>query len=288
MEHERKIQDIELDLLLEAIFRRYNYDFRQYSKASLKRRVDAAMSKFQLTTISALQGHILHESAAFPRLLQFLTVPVTEMFRDPAYFRAIREEVLPHLRTYPSLKFWVAGCSTGEEAYSLAILLEEEGLLERAMIYATDINPHSLKKAETGIYDEKDLEKHTENYFRGGGKRSLEDYYTKAYGAVAMLPRFKKKILFTDHSLATDSVFSEMHFISCRNVMIYFERPLQERTVGIFYDSLSKDGFLGIGEKENLRFVAHPECFELFSAEGRIYRKRLPGSDWARSRREGK
>lgn len=276
MDKGRKIQEIELDLLLEAIFRKYNYDFRQYSKASVRRRIQAAMGPFDVDSISALQALVLHDSSAFARLLQFLTVPVTEMFRDPHYFRAVRELVAPHLKTYPSLKIWVAGCSTGEEAYSLAILLEEEGLLERTMIYATDINPQSLKKAEAGIYSLKDLAKFTANYQKAGGQRAFSDYYTAAYDAAAFSAHLKQKILFTDHSLATDSVFSEMHFISCRNVLIYFERKLQDRAIGLFHDSLTPGGFLGIGEKESLRFSSRAPEFDAVDTASRLYRKRLP------------
>jgi chemotaxis protein methyltransferase CheR len=274
LDQKRKIQEIELDLLLEAIFRKYNYDFRQYSKASVRRRIQAALGPFGADSISALQALVLHDNSAFARLLQFLTVPVTEMFRDPHYFRAIRELVVPHLRTYVSLKIWVAGCSTGEEAYSLAILLDEEGLLDRSMIYATDINPQSLKKAEAGIYNLKDMAKFTDNYQKSGGKRAFSDYYTAAYEAAAFSARLKQKILFTDHSLATDSVFSEMQFISCRNVLIYFERKLQDRAIGLFLDSLAPEGFLGIGEKESLRFSSRVSEFESIDNASRIYRKR--------------
>lgn len=268
-----KIEAIELELLLEAIFRKYNYDFRQYSKASLRRRLQSALLDFQVNTISALQDRLLHDETSFPRLLQYLTISVTELFRDPPYFKAIRESIVPHLKTYPSLKIWVAGCSTGEEVYSLAILFEEEGILDRTLIYATDINPESLKKAETGIYDIKDIARSTENYQRSGGKKNFSDYYTVGYGAAAILPYLRQKVLFTDHSLATDSVFSAVHFISCRNVMIYFEKPLQDRAVGLFYDSLEHRGFLGIGEKESLRFSGNSKDFEVVSAS-RLYRKK--------------
>jgi chemotaxis protein methyltransferase CheR len=274
LEQERKTQDIELELLLEAIFRKYKYDFRQYSRASLRRRLQGAMSALDAKSISGVQDIILRDNSAFARLLQYFTVPVTEMFRDPHYFRAVREIVVPHLKTYPSLKIWVAGCSTGEEAYSLAILLEEEGLLERTMIYATDINPQSLKAAEAGIYGLKEMAKFTDNYQKAGGKRSFSDYYTAAYDAAALSAHLKRKILFTDHSLATDSVFSEMHFISCRNVLIYFERGLQDRAIGLFCDSLAPEGFLGIGEKESLRFSSRAAEFDSLDHASRLYRKR--------------
>jgi chemotaxis protein methyltransferase CheR len=265
--------DIELELLLEAIFRRYKYDFRLYSRASLRRRSQAALSHFRLPTLTRLQENVLHQEGFFIELLQFLTIPVTELFRDPPYFHRIREQVIPHLRTYPSLKLWIAGCSTGEEAYSWAILLEEEGLLGRTILYATDINPISLKRAESGIYRSADIAKFTQNYESAGGKAALADFYTEAYGAIKFSPRLKKQILFTDHSLATDSVFSEVQLISCRNVLIYFEPPLQDRAVRLFRDSLVVGGFLGIGEKESLRFSPLASSFESWAQESRIYRK---------------
>ncbi|MBC7386274.1 MAG: protein-glutamate O-methyltransferase CheR [Cryobacterium sp.] len=272
---EDKTDDIEIELLLQGIFLRYKYDFREYSRASVKRRLKSAMSRLNVATVSGLQEKTLHQPEFFFSLLQYLTVPVTEMFRDPAYFQALREKVLPHLSTYPSLKLWVAGCSTGEEAYSLAILLEEEGLLDRSIIYATDINPVSLKKAEAGIYRLEDIQKYTANYQKAGGKRSLSDYYVADYGAVAFQPLIRKKILFTDHSLATDNVFSETHFISCRNVMIYFEPELQNRAVGLFTESLARQGFLGIGEKESLQFSPHAVRYESVDRGMKIYRKVL-------------
>lgn len=287
MKEKDKIEDIELTLLLEAIFLKYNYDFRKYSKASLKRRTHAAMAEMKIASISELQGLILHEASPFTKLLQYLTVPVTEMFRDPPYYNSIRTHVIGHLKTYPSLKIWVAGCSTGEEAYSLAILLEEEGLLNKVIIYATDINPISLEKAKQGIYNLLDIPKFTKNYQQSGGKRSFSDYYTVAYGAAAFLPKLREKILFTDHSLATDSVFSEVQFISCRNVLIYFEKDLQNRAVDLFHQSLAPEGFLGIGEKESLRFSAMADSFEEFDRGSRIYRKKLPGMAQIRSRYKG-
>lgn len=269
-----RIEDIELELLLEAIFQKYNYDFRQYSKASVKRRCFAAMTPLNVKSLSGIQELILHDDSTFQNLLQYLTVPVTEMFRDPTYFKAFRDKVVPHLKTYPSLKIWVAGCSTGEEPYSLAIILEEEGLLDRTIIYATDINPHSLKKAKAGIYSMPEIQKFTQNYQLFGGRKSFSDYYSAAYNAVAIAPRLKEKILFTDHSLATDNVFSETQFVSCRNVLIYFERELQDRALKLFEDSLCRGGFLGVGQKESLRFSAVAPHFEEHCRDNRIYRKK--------------
>ena len=266
--------DIELPLLIEAIYLKYHYDFRQYARASLKRRLTAALTHFDCRTLSQLQDKVLRTPTMFPQLLDFLTVPVSEMFRDPSYFRALREHVVPILRTYPSLKVWVAGCSTGEEVYSLAILLREEGLLSRTLIYATDINQHSLQKAQAGIYDLARVAGFTENHRKSGARSSLSDYYTAAYGGVMLDKSLRQHIVFSDHSLATDSVFAEVHLVSCRNVLIYFDGELQDRAVGLFSEALVRKGFLGIGSKESLRFSAHADAFEELVREDRIYRRR--------------
>ena len=266
--------DIELPLLIEAIYLKYHYDFRQYARASLKRRLTTALTHFDCRTLSQLQDKVLRTPTMFPRLLDFLTVPVSEMFRDPSYFRALREHVVPILRTYPSLKVWVAGCSTGEEVYSLAILLREEGLLSRTLIYATDINQHSLQKAQAGIYDLARVAGFTENHRKSGARSSLSDYYTAAYGGVMLDKSLRQHIVFSDHSLATDSVFAEVHLVSCRNVLIYFNGELQDRAVGLFSEALVRKGFLGIGSKESLRFSAHADAFEELVREDRIYRRR--------------
>jgi chemotaxis protein methyltransferase CheR len=265
--------DIELPLLLEAVYRKYHYDFRGYATASLKRRLTQAMSQFGCTTLSQLQDRVLHDPALFPALLDYLTVQVSEMFRDPAYFRALREQVVPLLRTYPSLKIWVAGCSTGEEVYSLAILLQEEGLLERSIIYATDINAGALERAQSGIYDAGRISGFTENHRRSGARNSLSDYYTAAYGKAVFDKSLKTNIVFADHSLSTDSAFSEVQLVSCRNVLIYFDRELQDRVLGLFRDSLCRKGFLGLGAKESLRFSAYSYAFSDFAREDKIFQK---------------
>jgi chemotaxis protein methyltransferase CheR len=267
------VVDIEIRLLVEAVFLRYGHDFRDYAQASLKRRVLQAQQRMAVPSISALQERVLHDPKAFTQLLQYLTVPVSEMFRDPAYFLALRQHVVPVLRTYPSLKLWVAGCSTGEEPYSLAILLREEGLLERTILYATDINHASLDKARQGIFALDSMQNFTRNYQRAGGTRSFSDYYTAAYGGALFDKSLRDAITFADHSLATDAVFSETHFISCRNVMIYFNRQLQDRAVGLFHESLIHRGFLGLGTKETLEFSAHAHRVEPVSRRERIYRK---------------
>ena len=270
------VEDIEIHLLLEALFRRYHYDFRHYARASIKRRLRQACVQLGYPSLSALQDALLHDESIVPRLLDYLTVQVSEMFRDPSYFRAIREQVIPHLRTYPSLKFWIAGCSGGEELYSFAILLHEEGLLERTMLYATDINPAALETAKKGIYALDRLADFTRNHQRSGGKSSLSDYYSTAYGNAVFDKRLRAQVVFSDHSLVTDAVFAECQLVSCRNVMIYFDRPLQDRAIGLFKDSLSRRGFLGLGSKETLRFSKHAGAFSDFVREEKIYQRREP------------
>jgi chemotaxis protein methyltransferase CheR len=266
--------DIELRLLVEAIYAKYSHDFRDYAGASMKRRVLHAMRQLECATVSELQSRVLHDPQVFQELLEILTIPFTEMFRDPAYWLALRREVVPVLRTYPSLKVWVAGCSTGEEVFSLAILLHEEGLLERALIYATDINPVALEKARMGIYPIGGVREHTGNYQAAGGLRAFSDYYSAAYGAVRFDRDLTRNVTYADHSLATDSVFSETHLISCRNVLIYFNRSLQNRAVGLFHESLCRRCFLGLGTKETLDFSIFAEHFEPVVKRERIYRKR--------------
>ncbi len=266
--------DIELRLLGEAIYLRYSHDFRDYSQASFKRRVLHALQQLGLPSVSVLQERILRDPTVFSQLLQYITVPVSDMFRDPSYYLALRTQVMPVLRTYPSFKVWVAGCSTGEEVYSLAILLREEGLLERALIYATDINPQSLERAQQGIFALDRVSNYTANYQRGGGQKSFSDYYTAAYNGALFDRSLRDNVTFADHSLSTDSVFSEMHLVSCRNVLIYFNRTLQDRAVGLFHDSLIHRGFLGLGSKEALELSPWRERFEPFSKPDRIFRKK--------------
>jgi chemotaxis protein methyltransferase CheR len=265
--------EIELRLFLDAIYLKYHYDFREYAFASLKRRVTAAMSRFHCETLSQLQDKVLHDSKIFPELLDYLTIQVSDMFRDPLYYLAIRKKVVPILRTYPSLKIWVAGCSAGEEVYSLAILLREEGLLDRSLIYATDINETALKKAEKGVFEVERLTGFTENHRKSGGASSLSEHYTAAYGSAIFDKTLRKHIVFSDHSLATDSVFAEMQLVSCRNVLIYFDKELQDRALGLFADTLCRKGFLGLGSKESLRFSSHADRFNDFDREQRIFQK---------------
>ncbi len=265
--------DIELKMLVEAVYLKYNYDFRDYTGASQKRRILVAMREMECETVSALQAKVMHAPDGFAQLLQYLTIPVTEMFRDPEYWLALREHVVPFLKTYPSLKLWVAGCSTGEEVYSLAILLHEEGLLERAIIYATDINPESLEAARRGVFNLERMRLYTENYQKAGGKGAFSDYYTAAYDGALFDRVLIENVTFADHSLATDSVFSETHFVSCRNVLIYFNRKLQDRVLGLFHESLCHRGFLGLGSKESIDFSAYAERFDVLARRERIFRK---------------
>ncbi len=266
--------EIELQLLLQAVFLKYHYDFRGYAEASLRRRLRTALGHFGLRTLSQLQDLVLHDERTFPVLLDFMTVPVTEMFRDPSYFRSLRELAIPLLRTYPSFKLWVAGCSTGEEAYSMAILLREEGLLDRALIYATDINPATLQKAESGVYEIDRIAAFTENHRQSGAKTPLLDYYTTGYGRAIFDKSLRERMVFSDHSLATDSVFAEVHLVSCRNVLIYFNRELQDRAIGLFREALVRRGFLGIGARESLRFTSHAGAFQEVARADRVYQKK--------------
>jgi chemotaxis protein methyltransferase CheR len=266
--------EIEFRLLIDAIYHLYHYDFREYAPASLRRRLKAALPRFDCGTLSQLQDRVMHEPEVFTTLLDYLTIQVSEMFRDPLYFRALREQVVPLLRTYPSLKVWVAGCSAGEEAYSIAILLREEGLLARTLIYATDINTRTLQKAAAGVYDVDRIAGFTLNHRGSGANTSLSDYYTAAYGRAVFDKSLRDHIVFSDHSLATDSVFAEVHLVSCRNVLIYFNRELQDRALGLFHESLCRQGFLGLGSKESLRFSAQAEAFEPLVRQERIYQKR--------------
>lgn len=269
-----KTEEIEIRLLLEALFLQFHYDFRNYAMASVKRRLRQARQQMGFATISALQEGLLHDPAMLPRLLRYLTVQVSEMFRDPGYFKAIREKVVPHLRTYPSLKVWIAGCSEGEELYSFIILFREEGLEDRTIFYATDINQEALSAAEAGVFALDRMQLFTQNHRWSGGKSSLSDYYQAAYGRASFDKSLRRNVVFSDHSLVTDAVFAEMQFISCRNVMIYFNKELQDRAVGLFKDSLARKGFLGIGAKESLRFSSQSDAFIDFVREEKIYQRR--------------
>jgi len=268
-------EDLEIRLLLEAIFLKYGYDFRDYSKAHLKRRIMHRLSLSEINSISQMQHKVLYDRVFLETLLNDFSINVTEMFRDPSFYKTFRQEVVPVLKTYPFIKVWHAGCSSGEEVYSMAILLKEEGLYDRTQIYATDFNVEVLEKAKQAIYPIDDIKDYTYNYQKSGGLTSFADYYIARYDSVILDHSLKKKIIFADHNLVTDSVFGEMHVIICRNVLIYFNRELQNKVFKLFYESLRYGGFLGIGTKESLRFSDYMEKFDTISENLKIYQKKF-------------
>lgn len=266
--------NIEIKLLMEGIFQVYGHDFREYSEASLRRRVMQWLSSSNFKTISLAQSELLRDSTLFDSLLRGITVNVSEMFRDPTFFKALREQVIPHLKTYPFVKIWLAGCSTGEEAYSMAILLLEEGLKGRFRIYATDINEEVIRKAQEGIYPLQELQNFTRNYQHAGGTGSFADYYTARYDYAILSPKLRDNIVFAAHNLAVDGDFGEMNVILCRNVMIYFKQPLKERVLELFDSSLIAGGFLCLGTKESLDNRKISSRYEAVTQRMQIYRKR--------------
>lgn len=272
--NEKEIRDIEIDLLLEAIFRRRGYDFRHYARASLRRRVAALMIRIKVDHVSQIIPLILHDDAVFSEFLRDMSITVTEMFRDPDFYAAVREKVIPHLRTYPLVKIWHAGCATGEEVYSMAILLKEEGLYDRAQIYATDFNNESLDKAKEGIYPLHKMKSFSANYSKTNPKGSLSDWYHAKYSLGRMSDALRERITFANHNLVTDGVFGEMNVIICRNVLIYFEKLLQNRVLSLFRDSLCHRGFLCLGTKESLQFSEVVDEFEEVAKRERVFRKR--------------
>jgi chemotaxis protein methyltransferase CheR len=265
--------EVDVIRFLEGIHERYHYDFRNYALASVKRRIRAAQAGLGAPDMDELERTVLADPSVFSKVLQYLTVQTSEMFRDPSFFATMRKHVAPVLTTYPSLKVWVAGCSTGEELYSMSILLREEGLLERTILYATDINPEALRRAESGIYPISRAPSFTQNHRASGGKGSLSDYYSAAYGSIVFDRSLRKNVVFSDHSLATDSVFAEVQVVSCRNVLIYFDRALQERALGLMHDSLCRRGFLGLGTKETVRFSSHASAFAEIAPGERWYQR---------------
>ena len=266
-------ENLEISLLLDAIYRKYGYDFRDYSAASIKRRIMRRLSMSGLRSISELQHKIIYDESFFTDLLLDLSINVTEMFRDPSFYRVLRKNIFPVLKGLPFLKIWHAGCATGEEVYSLVILLKEEGLYNRSQVYATDFNEKVIHKAKEGIYDIERLKIYTHNYQKAGGLASFADYYTARYEYVLMNKSLKKNITFSDHNLVTDGVFGEMNMILCRNVLIYFGRELQNRVFRLFKDSLSNGGFLCVGTKESIRFSDISDDFEDVAKKEKIYRK---------------
>ena len=270
-------EKIEIQLLLEAIHMKYGYDFRSYAKASIKRRILHRLSLSGLKTISEMLHRILNDEEFFSTLLLDLSINVTEMFREPDFFKAVKEKIVPGLKILPFIKVWHAGCSTGEEVYSLAIVMKEEGLYDKTQIYATDFNEKAIEKAKEGIYPIDRMKEYTENYRKAGGLASFADYYTARYDNAIMETSLEKNIVFSDHNLATDGVFGEMNLILCRNVLIYFNRKLQDRAIKLFADSLCDGGFLCLGSKESIRFSKYSDDFEDVAMGERIYRKKLTG-----------
>jgi chemotaxis protein methyltransferase CheR len=273
MKH-KDTSDIEISLLLEAIFQKYGYDFRQYSQAHIRRRIMSRMTITGFKTISEMQSKVLNDQTFASEILQDLSITVTEMFRDPGFYKSLRENVIPILKTYPFIKVWHAGCATGEEAYSMAILLQEEGLYERTTIYATDFNQQALNKAKEGIFSKRNIKEYAINYELSGGKGTFSDYYISDYDNVIMNQSLKKNMVWANHNLVTDSVFAEVHLILCRNVLIYFDKDLQNKVQNIFYNSLVNGGVLCLGSKESLRFTDFHEQYIELDKKQRIFKKR--------------
>ena len=268
-----ELEQLEIELLLEAVHRRYGFDFREYAPPSLKRRLWRRIRAEGLESVSGLQERVLHDPAVMERLLLDLSINVTAMFRDPTFYAAFREKVVPRLRTHPFARIWIAGCSTGEEVYSLAILLDEEGLRERARIYATDINEAVLGRARAGVFPLDKMQEYTRNYIRAGGKRAFSEYYVAAYDGAQFQRALAENVVWAQHNLVSDRSFNEFHVIVCRNVMIYFARPLQDRVHRLFYESLATFGVLALGHKESIHFSRHEGCYEELDPLEKLDRK---------------
>lgn len=271
--YDRELERIEIELLLEGIYRRYGFDFRAYAYSSLKRRLWKRIHAEGLNAVSGLQERVLHDPTLMEKLLLDLSINVTAMFRDPSFYLAFREQVVPLMRTYPFIRIWHAGCSTGEEVYSMAILLQEEGLYDRARIYATDINEVVLQRARSGIFPLEKMQDYTQNYLKAGGKRSFSEYYTAMYDGALFHSTLTRNVVFSLHNLVTDGSFAEFNVILCRNVMIYFDRDLQNRVHELFYQSLARSGILALGHKESLRFSPYDRCYEALNNREKIFRR---------------
>ena len=270
---EHSLEHVEVELLLEGVFRHYGYDFRDYAASSIRRRLRHLMSIEGLSSISDLTEKVLHDPAWLDRLLEAFSINVSSMFRDPSFYRVFRERLVPILRTYPFVRIWHAGCSTGEEVYSCAILLHEAGLYDRCRIYATDINEAVLRKARDGIFPLTAMKAYTANYIQSGGTSAFSEYYTAQYDNAIFRPWLKRNLVFAQHNLAMDTSFNELHVIVCRNVMIYFNRALQSRVLDLFSASLVRLGFLCLGNKESLKGTGGEAAYDVFDADERIYRK---------------
>lgn len=267
------LEALEIRLLLDGIFQHYGYDFSNYAPGSLNRRIEEGVRREGVASVSGLLEKVLHDPDCMHRLIDALTIAVSDMFRDPGFFLALRNEVVPLLRTYPFIRVWHAGCGRGEEVYSMAILLEEEGLHNRCRIYATDLNEKVIRQAQSGIFPLDDMQEYTRNYLAAGGKRDFSEYYTAKYGNAMFRPRLKENIVFSRHNLVTDGPFNEFNIILCRNVMIYFNRSLQARAHNLFHDSLVTFGFLGLGRQETIKFTPHETSYEAVNEREKIYKK---------------
>lgn len=268
-----ELEKIEIDLLLEGIYRYYGHDFRNYVLTSLRRRIWHRIYSENLTSISALQEKVLHDENAMNRLMEDFLIPVTEMFRDPSFYLAFRNKIVPLLKDFSEIRIWHAGCSTGEEAYSMAILLYEAGLHHRVIIYATDINETSLETAKLGNFPLEKMQRYTKNYLHSGGSREFSEYYTVKEQRAVFHPFLRENIVFAQHNLAVDHSFNEFHVIICRNVMIYFNKKLQNRVYELFFNSLVESGILGLGKKEDLAFTIKSACYEEMDTNEKLYRK---------------
>ncbi|WP_190284959.1 CheR family methyltransferase [Bacillus sp. S3] len=268
-----ELQEIEINLLIEGLYQKYGYDFRGYVRASLRRRIMNRMKAEQLPTITALLDKVLHEPGYLERLLNDLSIRMTEMYRDPDFFSAFRNDVVPLLRELPQIRIWHAGCATGEEVYSMAILLHEEGLADRTTIYATDMNEKALTAAQTRAFPLKKMQQYTKNYLKAGGKKAFSEYYTTDHQFAYFHPILEENLIFAQHNLVTDGSFNEFHVILCRNVMIYFDNDLQQQVHALMYNSLAEGGFIGLGSKESILFMPKGMHYEEFHPQERIYRK---------------
>lgn len=267
------LEQVELDLLLEGIYRRYGYDFRDYAMSSLRRRIRARVRAEGAGSIAGLEEKVLHDPSCLERLVHSLSINVSSMFRDPELYLTLRRQVIPVLRTYPFLRIWHAGCSTGEEVYSMAILLMEEGLYDRSRIYATDMNESVLQQAKAGIFPLKAMRTYTANYIKAGGQASFSEYYTAQYDNAIFRPDLKRNLVFAQHNLVSDGMFNEFHVIFCRNVLIYFNKELQARVHKLLLHSLAPLGYLCLGSKESLKFSAHEDAYVDVDPVERVYRK---------------
>jgi len=274
IEDDQKNKQLELTLLLEAIYQKSGYDFRQYSRSHLNRRLDHVRKRCGMNSYCNVIHRLIYDNTFFTEVLSALSINVSEMFRDPFVYAAIRRTVIPYLKTFPHIKVWHAGCAAGQEVYSMAILLKEEGMLERTQLYGTDLNDGILESAQKAIYPTDTVREYTKNYQDSGGKASFSDYYISAYDSVSICNQIKENILFSRHNLVTDGVFGEMHMICCRNVLIYFSEALQNQVIRLFHESLRYGGFLCLGTKETLRFSDLEDCFEIVDEKASIYRKR--------------